>query len=257
MSSSKSGWLSSSTRGGKVEILADMIVDGDRPPFSKEKPWLLPVAGNGKAYDDGFKKFQKEKAVVLKSREELNPIRRKLYDLISERLNEDPVEAEGRIWANLQASTIASELGKSVDYVRTLYKGNPFRHCIKIIEGRKTTLLRIGHPSDLTSEDQARMMCKFWRGKTKKRETKTEFGLLKGIAEDCPTGMSYDNFRTVVSNWSQFMACVKIAQALGQYEGDQYDANNENFVRRFLAFPSISLIRRFVHVAVDFYEELL
>lgn len=254
MSIAKTGWLAASTGAGKAELMADLILDGEVTPPNPEKPWVLPPVGSGMVYKDGFKKHMAAMATELKAKGDLRGARRRLYQLVEDELAQNPVNAEGRLWANLPALKVSELLGVSPDHARGLHKSNPFRYTVKMIDGRKTTLIRIAHPADLTSEDQAKMMATFWRKTVNRRESKPEFGMLKGIADDCPTGRSYDIFRTTVANWSSFMACVKIAQYLGQYEGDEYDKNPENFYSRFLVYPSISTIRRFVHVARDFYS---
>lgn len=254
MGASKTDWLSASTGAGKAEIVADLIIAGEVTPPNPEKPWVLPPVGSGMVFKDGFDKHMAAKAKKLKTKDDLRGARRSLYQLVEDELAQNPVNAEGRLWANLPAAKVSELLGVSRDHARGLHKSNPFRYAVKIIDGRKTTLIRIAHPADLTSEDQAKMMTAFWRKAVNRRESKSEFGMLKGIADDCPMGRSYDIFRTTVANWSSFMACVKIAQYLGQYEGDEYDQNPENFYSRFLVYPSISTIRRFVHVARDFYS---
>lgn len=247
-------WLAAATGAGKAEMLADLIVAGEIAPPNPKKPWILPPVGSGKVFKDGFEHYEAAKAKKLKTKDDLSGARRDLFELVEHEVAHNPVSAENRLWANLPAATVSEQLGVSPDYARDLHKKNPFRYVVKIVGLKKTTLIRIAHPSDLTSEDQARMMAAFWRKAMNRRESKLEFGMLKGIADDCPTGTSYDIFRTTVSNWSSFMAGVKLAQYMGQYEGDGYDDNPQNFYSRFLVYPSISTIRRFVVVARDFYS---
>lgn len=253
--SHSSQWLIASTALGHAELLADMIIAGEIKPPNAGKPWLLPVSPSGQIFTGGYAEYRATLAQPLKKRENLRGSQRALYDLVEKEVSEHPVDAEGRMWANLSARRLAEELGLCSDHVRRIYKGNPFRHVIKKINGKKTTLIRIGHPADLTPEDQARMMAKFWRNSLGREESPDEFGCLVGIAKDCPIGLGYDIFRTVVSNWSPFMMGVKIALHLAQGDsGDGFDSNPENFFSRFYVYPTIKVVRRFIYIAADYYE---
>jgi len=240
-------------KSAKTQVLTDMIIGGEIAPLSSEKPWMLPPIPSGKIFTDGFSKYISAKEKPLKKKNELGLKQRELFELVEAKLAGAPIQVEDRIWANLSAEHIAKEIGVSVRHARRLYAENPFRHVVKSLDGKKTTLVRIAHPSDLTPEDQARMMVKFWKNQIGRTPSRHDFGCLVGIAKDLPTGTSYDIFRTVVLNWSPFMCGVKLAQNFGQYEGDHFDPNPENFYSRFLLYPNIGVIRRFIHVAVDLY----
>ncbi|WP_037228339.1 hypothetical protein [Roseobacter sp. GAI101] len=248
------GWLLGSTAVGKAILRADMVIDGEITAHDPAKPWIAPPNPTGKFFSGGFEKYLKDLESPTKTKDKLNPTKQALYQLVINEIDEFPIEAEGRTWADLPAEKIAASLAISPDHARRLYRGSPFRHVIKMRKGKKTTLIRIGLASDLTHEDQARMMAKFWRNATGRNVDKKQFGLLVGIAKECPPALAFDIFRTIVSNWSPFMACVKVAQFIGQHDGDAYDQNKENFYTRFLRFPSISLFRRFTYVALDYYS---
>lgn len=249
-------WLVSSTRGARAVMLADMIIEGEIKPPNAAKPWLLPVPPTGQIFTDGFSGYLSARKQPIKARDSLPALRQALYDLVESEIATNPVEAEGRLWAELSARRLAEELGRSSRRVQGLYRDNPFRHVVKRIDGKKRTLIRIGHPADLSPEDQARMMVKFWRSATGRDETPEDFGCLVGIAKACPIGLGFDLFRTIVRNWSPFMAGVKLAQYLAMNdEGDDFDPNPENFYSRFYVFPSIKVILRFLYVAADFYED--
>ncbi|MWB77965.1 hypothetical protein GLS40_08020 [Pseudooceanicola sp. 216_PA32_1] len=251
-----SHWLIGSTHAARAVLRADMIVEGEITPPNAVKPWLLPIPPTGQVFTSGFADYLSARKQPLKARNDLPPSGQALYDIVAAELSANPVDAEGRQWANLSARHLADELGRSVRQVQRLYSGDPFRHVVKRIGGKNTTLIRIGHPADLSPEDQARMMVKFWRRATGRKETPEEFGCLVGIAKDCPTGLGFDVFRTIVRNWSPFMACAKVAQYLAMHDGgDEFDPDPEKFYARYYAFPSIKVIRRFLYVASDFYDD--
>ncbi len=250
-------WLSASSGMAKALIKADMIIAEELAPQNPQKPWILPPKPNGKIFTDGYEKHLSDKANPIKTRESLKGARLALYDLVEHEIEIAPVVKEGRVWADLPAEKIAHQLDISLRHARRLYKDNPFRYAVKILKGVKSTLIRIGPASDLTHEDQARMMAKFWRYTIGRKETPDDFGCLVGLAKDFPQGLALDIFSTVVANWSPYMAGVKIAEHLGQFEGDVFDKNPKNFHLRFLRYPCISLIRRFSYVTQDFYEDAI
>lgn len=251
-----SHWLIGSTHVARAVLRADMIIEGEIKPPNSVKPWLLPIPPTGQVFTSGFSSYLSVRKQPIKPRDSLSTSGQALYDLVEAELLANPVDAEGRQWANLSARHLADELGRSARQVQRLYSSDPFRHVVKKIGGKNTTLIRIGHPADLSPEDQARMMVKFWRRATGRKETPEEFGCLVGIAKDSPTGLGFDLFRTIVRNWSPFMACAKVAQHLAMDDGgDEFDPDPEKFYTRFYAFPSIKVIRRFLYVAADFYEE--
>lgn len=246
-------WLQASSAAGKLDIKVDLIIEGELTPHSLQKPWILPPNGTGKIYTDGYEAYLKASNEPHLTIVHLKNARRDLYELIENWSVDDLHQAEGKQWVKVTAAVLAQKLDVHEDYVRKLYKANPFRYVVKKINGTKTTLIRIAHPSDVTAEDSARMMAKFWRDAIGRQVSPSEFGCLVGIAKDFPV-VGYDIFRTVVRNWSAFMACVKLAQHMGKVDGDEYDPNPENFHTRFLIYPSIGIIRRFAYVARDFYK---
>jgi len=247
-------WLVNSTTHAKTLLKADMIADGEKAPYVEDKPWIFPAVPSGKLYTTSFSKHLKDQAEPMRQRHQLSGARGALYDLVAEQTKIASVEVEERTWCRLSCKDIAEELGIHSDYARKIYQGNPFRHTVKMVEGRKQLHLRIASPSDATLEDQARQMAKHWRTYRKKRETNDEFGLLVGMARSSPTGMTLDIFRTVLSNWTPFMAGAKVAQFKALEEGDYFDPNPENFEVRFLRWPNIAFMRRFWYVAVDMYK---
>lgn len=246
------GWLEAATKHAKAKLTGDIVKEQATAP--SPYPHNPPV-GTNQVFVSGYKALVAKKGETFREYHELNASEKALYEVISTICAEAPYEAEEREWALVGYQGLSEAVGISERQIRRiLNKQNPFRHVVKKLEGKKSLLVRIGHPADLTNEDFARMMVKIWEEKFKSRPNAKQFGNLVGIAKEGPRDAAVDIFRTVLANWSGFMSGVHIAITHGQVEGDHFDPNPENFDKKYYQFPSITVIRRFWHVAVDYYE---
>ncbi|MEP4988146.1 MAG: hypothetical protein ABJV68_10685 [Paracoccaceae bacterium] len=241
------GWLADTTAKLKIAYKAE-ILDGAPPT-----PFIPPPIDSGYVSISGFQEYRKLRKQVLIQSKNMTANGRKLHHEVSKWTKKKPVHQEGRVWAGKTIGELALAVGISTKQVHRYAEKNPFRHVTKRIEGVKMKLLRIGEPSDLTDEDFARMMVKIWHKKTGQKETPNEFGLLVGMAKDTPRGLAPDVFRTVIENWSGFMAFVHMDISIGMEEGDYFDTDPDNFEKKFFHFPSISVARRFWPTAREFY----
>lgn len=81
------------------------------------------------------------------------------------------------------------------------------------------------------------------------RETPTEFGYFIGLAKAWPDGMQVEIFKRVLENLSQFMAGVRLAQAIEQAEGKDVTPP------RYLRYPHIKTILDYNYLAVEMTED--
>jgi hypothetical protein len=158
-------------------------------------------------------------------------IRDALLILIAKCIEEAPIELDGFRWCGMPQSEMATALQCSVETLRRLISKPP------IVRKRRMgmTLLRVGEPGPQTHYDLAQIMSAIFRKKTGRRTNVDQFNCLLGLAGEWPDGLQVELFKIAMTRWPEFMAGVNVeAQIIRRYE-----------------FPSISVIRRFHHIAVQ------
>lgn len=167
-----------------------------------------------------------------------------LRSLITESIRANPVELDGFQWAAHPQEELCRKLGISVSTLYRRVKAPPFVSKRRLIDGKMTALIREGLPGPQTHYDLAQIMSAIWRKKFGKANTKKEFGCLKGLAEVWPEGQQVQIFKTVLNDWSAFMAGAKIEMQLLGDEGRPL----------YYEFPSLTVLRRFPEVAVELHQ---
>ncbi|QYZ68561.1 hypothetical protein [Neotabrizicola shimadae] len=213
-----------------------------------------PIVGSGKVSTTHIKAYSAEKCAVHRTYEKLNPRERALFDLVSSLVKSEPFHASGRTWAARSQAFYADKLGVCTDQVRRIAKSIPLRSMTLLLEGKRCVLLRVAEPGDLVDEDFARIMASVWMKKKGKRPDAKEYGCLVHMAREAPVGWAPDIFSTVLENWSEFCAGMKLAIFMAaNSEGDHFDPDPAHFNEKFLPSPHIPTIRRFWHVAMEYH----
>ncbi|MCV2880366.1 hypothetical protein OE699_16155 [Sedimentimonas flavescens] len=169
-----------------------------------------------------------------------------LCALIKETVAECPKEFEGHTWAIRPQADWCELLGVSDRTLRDLTKIPPICTTTTHVEGRKAVLLRLGTPEAKTDRHIANIMANIFAEKTGRRPAGRSYGMLRGLAQNWPEGAQLAIFRCVLNEWSMFMAGVQleIGRMIQEGEGGEH--------RRY-KFPSISVMLRFHHIALEMY----
>lgn len=208
-----------------------------------------------------------------------------LQALIAKEIATEPIELEGQLWCCLPQPVMASKLGISVETLRRLISKPPIVRLTKKVSGKNVTLLRVGVPGPTTADDLAKEMSRVWNGYRKahrakweeerqalttsvetdpwtnvinqkrvkrldkllalpRHTTQHEYGCMIGLTEVWPAGQQVELFKFVLKRWPAFMSGVKYTSVV-EAETD------EQVFNRHLEFPSISVIRRYAHVAIE------
>jgi len=242
------GWLLKVTAAAKQQFKKE-IFEGE-----PTKPFVPPPVDSGKFTTYGFEGYQKLRKTPQPGPDELKGAAKDVYSQVKHWTVQSPLQAEGRDWAGIKLDDLAQAVGVSTKQVQRIVKKPPFHTATKVIDNRTRKLIRIGAPSDLTHEDFARIMVSDWRKATGREGERSDFGLLVGMAKDAPRGLAPDILRTVVANWSGFMAGVHLAITLASVDGDTFDGDPKNFEKKYFHYPTISVTRRFWPVAIEFYH---
>lgn len=268
MTKDQTDWLAKSTSAAKESLKV-----GSKPKMGKKtahptnskplsKPaqsnWILPSSQSGVAKVKWLQKFlEEDSAAESVCKTEPKGKEAQLVGVVTKLLAEHPVEREGRFWAAQKKSWYCGQLGVSERQLQRIAAKAPLVSCVKLVDGERLVLMRPGPKTDRTAEHYARIMAKEWRIRVSsgKHVSSTEFGLLVGLAKDLKE-FAPDTLVTVLENWSAFMAGVKLAIALAQVEGDHFESDPGKFMSRYFEYPSISVIRRFSHVAYELFEML-
>jgi len=156
-------------------------------------------------------------------------------------------EFEGFVWAVRPEPEWAKLLGvKSVDTISDLIKIPPIQKDYTQIDGTKALLLRVGAPGTPTPRKIANFMRSAFRAKTGRNPKTEEFPLLKVLAEEWPDGLQVEIFKAVLDDWVAFKAGVAI-------EIEKMKAQGMKAYHRHHGYPSVSVICRFRHVALELY----
>ncbi|MEP9387259.1 hypothetical protein [Mesorhizobium sp. KR9-304] len=178
-----------------------------------------------------------------------------LRDLVAATIAASPYELDGFSWCALPQPEMAAKIGCSVETVRRIIRKPPF-----VRRRRKNiTLVREGVPGPVTNYDRAQIMSSIWRKVTGKRTTIHEFHCLLGLAGEWPEGLQITLFKIVLWDWPFFMSAVKhhidMELSVSSLEGKE-----PTLKKRFFAFPSITVMRRFaflaLEIAVDHSEQV-
>jgi|GEM_PF-4706993 len=156
-------------------------------------------------------------------------------------------EFEGFVWAVRPEPEWAKLLDvKSVDTISDLIKIPPIQKDYTQVDSKKALLLRVGPPGVPTPRKIANFMRGAFRTKTGRYPKKEEFPLLKVLAEEWPDGLQVEIFKAVLSDWVAFKAGVAI-------EIEKMKAQGEKAYHRHHDYPSVSVICKFRHVALELY----
>jgi len=242
------GWLDKVTAAAKEQFKKEMF-EGE-----PAKPFVPPPVDSGKFTTYGFAEYQKLRKTPQPGPDELKGAAKGIYTQIKHWTEQSPIQAEGRNWAGIKLDDLTQAVGVSTKQVQRIVRKPPFHTATKLIDNRTRKLIRIGAPSDLTHEDFARIMVSDWRKTTGRKEAQSDFGLLVGMVKDAPKGLAPDVFRTVLANWSGFMAGVHNAISMASTDGDIFDNEPANFEKKYFHYQTITVTRRFWPVAIEFYH---
>lgn len=170
----------------------------------------------------------------------------KLCALIEETIAEHPQEFEGHTWAIRPQADWCELVGVSDRTLRDLTKIPPICTTTTHVEGRKAVLLRLGTPGAKTDRHIANIMANVFAEKTGRRPAARDYGMLRGLAQTWPEDAQLAVFKCVLNDWPMFMAGV-------QLEVDRMIADGEEAQHRRYDFPSVAVMLRFHHVALDMY----
>jgi hypothetical protein len=182
-----------------------------------------------------------------KSATKIAPVDR-LREVVEARIATAPFEYEGQQWAAAPQAWYAEQLGVCVRTIGRLIKSAPFDHQRRQIDGKVTTLVRVGTPLEKTEKTEkhyANILASIWRKKIGRRASRDEYGQINGLVQNWPKGKSIDIFKSVLDNWAMFAAGAK--QQIDMFGGTP----------RYWKHPSLSVMRRFYGVAVEMHVMLL
>jgi len=180
--------------------------------------------------------------------------RAKLIELIAAGIVSHPIERGGFLWCGAPQDEWAKELKVSTRNFRRMIQEPPIVRepaNVETPEGKivKYTLLRVakqGEPPTKTPQHVANIMRSVWKEKVDRPISGKEHGCLLGLAQVWPEGCQIDIFKTVLDNWSGFMAGVKIIQEIMAHKGEAVTV-------KFYKYPSITVMRRFPQAAIELH----
>lgn len=202
-------------------------------------------------------------------------IHARLVELIRAAQDVSPFEHQGEIWAQPLSQGAWCKAGDfALRTFQELIKVPPIRRYRCKVEGRVTTLLRIGDPGTEAHRECANAMKRFYMAKTSEAKIRgDQFGMLHGLAQNFPDGYQLAIFKHTLFRWSAFMddAAAEIDAALNCYAGgfDPFapgaDCNHmlttarrfywrqSEVKRRVLRYPNIDFLLAFWPVAVELF----
>lgn len=176
----------------------------------------------------------------------------KLCALIQDVVATDGQEFEGNVYAILPLSVWADQLGVSTKTVSRLIRYEPIQFTKTMVEGVPATLLRVGKKGKQSPRELANIMATLFKKHTgAEKVSRTQWGMLHGLAEEWPEGYQVAIFKHMITEkgWRSFMA------ALALYVAVQQEAEgNTSLFKRYYDKPTISVLRRFWQVAADAYK---
>jgi hypothetical protein len=198
-------------------------------------------------------------APVPKVKGEVSKALDRLVDLVQEQIAKDPYERDGKLWCK-DPYSLAPVMGMSERTMRRWFKDNPtvFRLQTVRVEGRRMAIVRIADkdepPYSLTQE--AKYLARMWETRVGRPHTPKEFGMIYHFVKECPAGIeAKEIFKLVLNEWGAFMAIVKTSLEFKQSMAIvKVSAEADHGAKlRYYRYPRLSIIRRFVHLAVDFW----
>lgn len=166
-----------------------------------------------------------------------------LRQLVASTIASEPFEFEGFQWCALSQPDMAAKLGFSISTINRLIAKPPFVRDTVQIKRRIVTLIREGVAGPMTPRHIANVMASLWRKRFERAATNDEWGCMLGLAQKWPTGHQIEIFKDVIreQSWPEFMAGVQIEIA-------KISGKHGKF-----AHPTMSVIRRFADVAVEYH----
>ena len=169
---------------------------------------------------------------------------KKLCQIIEDQSQQDPYECEGYLWSAKPQEWYCDKLGVSVRGLRGLIATPPVVRKCRHVNGRVTTLLRIGEPGPKTERDYVNICATIWRKRVKKGKPldQNEVGCLWGLVKDWPKGRAIELLNLVINDWKMFMS------------GTHFEIGKIGGYKRYYHWPSLKVIRRFHSVAVEMLQ---
>ncbi|RWC59481.1 hypothetical protein [Mesorhizobium sp.] len=210
-----------------------------------------------------------------------------LQDLIEGSIASEPYELDGFKWCKKSHPDRCAALGISDSTLRRIIRKPPFVSKCRVIDGIKTTLLRVGVPGPKTPYDLAQIMSAIWRKRLKARKTELELERnvlekkVKNLAAPAtlelgekieeierelgrlPTVNTRHEFgclNGLAEVWPQGMQVEIFEIVLDDWPMfvtgaklaiDLLASQGQPTVYRYYDYPSIGFIRRFPNIAVD------
>jgi hypothetical protein len=170
-----------------------------------------------------------------------------LKTLIEECCLEDAYQLDGYVWTSRPQELLSAKLQISVATLRRYISKPPFVRKSRHVNGKLTTLLRVGEPGPETDYDIAQKMSAIWRKKTSKKNTPKEFGCLIGLAQNWPKGHQIELFKICLNEWQDFMSAV-------DYWIQTQEPDVDAVYKHYYKYPSITVMRRFHLAAMELAE---
>lgn len=179
----------------------------------------------------------------------------------------------GHAWTAMRQDTLADAAGVSVMTIQRWIRTSPFVTKRKEVDDRPLCLIRIGEPDAPPSphdpEVLAKAMSKAWNKRLRvirtkevsdlkaigehaeaakleaepqRRTAKAEYGCMIGFATKWPPEHALAIFENAVTNWSAYMAGVKVVQA-----------TDPNAKPRFMRYPSPRYMKDYPDVALELW----
>lgn len=173
----------------------------------------------------------------------MQAIHGQLVELIRAAQEASPFEHQGEIWAKpLSQEAWCRAGGFALRTFQELIKFAPIRRLRCMVDGRITTLLRVGEPGAEQAKTIAKGMQAYWCAATKEAKVSgDEFGMLCGLARDWPDGWQVEIFKHALIRWPDFVDDVGVEVELAI---DLRDTRQSPFHRELLADPLYATARR-------------
>ena len=178
--------------------------------------------------------------------EESKTLARLVY-LVQEQIAKDPYERDGKLWCR-NAYSLAPVMGISERTMRRWFNNNPTVFKLQTVkaEGRRMAIVRLADIDEppYSPTQEAKYLATIWESRIGRRHTPEEFGMLYHFAQACPAGKAGEVFKLVLKEWGVFMAIVKTSTEFAHEDSPRYYRH-----------PRLSIIRRFVYLAVDLWVQ--
>ena len=144
----------------------------------------------------------------MKPATKIAPVDR-LREVVEARIADAPFTFEGHTWV-AEPQAWYRDKGFPPATLRRLISRAPFvrRRCH--VDGKVTTLVRIGTPGEKTEHQYYNELLSIWRQKIGRRPTKLECGCIMGLVETWPWGEAPEIFKATLQNWPEYMSGAKM-----------------------------------------------